>query len=153
MEAILLDQRTDQVNAFLIRARLRAQVGHVVSQIAGTAAAGVLGRPHEQVFTHGLLIEGTALNELDGLNGGTLLPQLGGVGGERAGRDAANVGMMATGGDIEDDLVVVEEGRDNRDVGQVRAAADCGISRWIGRTRDGSWRTYWGGSRQERRPA
>lgn len=92
-------------------------------------------RRHEEVGEL-LLLEDAALDDLEGLDDGALLPQLFGVGGHGAGKDATDIGVVTSGGGPEDDLAAlgVEDGGDDCEVGQMGAAAD-----WCVGEDDVSW--------------
>src|SRR6478735_6840242 len=68
-------------------------------------------------------IENTLVDHLEGLNSGTFLPEFSGVGRHGARDDTADVCVMATVGDEEDDLLgvlfIIEHRRDGGDVGKM----------------------------------
>ncbi len=108
--AVVGDERADEVDAVLVRGDLRFQVVEVVGETAGAAAPWVLSRVVVEEFGDEGLVEVAFRDELFGLDGRALLVQLAGMGRHRAGKDAADVGVMSAGGDVEDYVVAVEGG-------------------------------------------
>ncbi|GKT94385.1 LOW QUALITY PROTEIN: uncharacterised protein [Colletotrichum tofieldiae] len=123
-----------QHDAALVRRRLRLQVRDVVGEAAGGAApregAGLFEDGED-----GVLEERAGRDDLEGGHVEALLPELAGLGHHGGDALAADVGVVAAGGDVEGDLLapgggvvrgrgvgVDEDGGDNCQVREVGAA-------------------------------
>mmetsp|Transcript_28908 Transcript_28908/g.94113 ORF Transcript_28908/g.94113 Transcript_28908/m.94113 type:complete len:805 (-) Transcript_28908:45-2459(-) len=121
LQPVLLDQLAHQRDALAVGSRLRLEVRDVVANVPRARAARVR-RGCAQRLRDGSLLEGSVPHQLERDDGSALLPQVLRLRGHGAGRDAANVGVVAARCDPEHHPAAVEDGRDDRDVRQVGAA-------------------------------
>ena len=118
VEPEMRDHLAQLGDALLVGGDLRLEVGDVLVRVAGRV--GVVGQERVQL----LLLELAALDDAEIVDQHAFLVDRGGERRHRAGRRAADIGMMAARGDVEEDFLagVVEHRRHHRDVGQMRAA-------------------------------
>jgi hypothetical protein len=116
--AVLGHQRLQFAHALLVGGDLRAQVGQVLLRVARGVRAGL--QPREQLG----LAERALPHQRQVVEQHALFADVARERRHRAGRDAADVGMVAAAADIERRarMAVEEHRRDDGDIGQVRAA-------------------------------
>ncbi|KAH3661508.1 hypothetical protein OGAPHI_006355 [Ogataea philodendri] len=120
--AVLLEQSFHQQDSVLVGTDLCTQIAQVVVNFSGCRAARELPCFVEQVHDS-LLVKLASTHQLEALDRNTFLPQFLGV--WRHGRDSSSsdIGMVASGSHVEDDFSVVENRRDDSDIGQVRSTS------------------------------
>ncbi|KAF3801852.1 hypothetical protein GCG54_00015074 [Colletotrichum gloeosporioides] len=122
-EAVFGDEGLDQGDALGVGGDLGLEIREVVLQSAGAGAAVVLGGLLEQQATDFVFVEAALTDQLRRLDGGALLPESGRRRRHGAGEDATDIRVVAARGDVESNLLAVENGRDDGDVGQMRSSA------------------------------
>ena len=107
----------------------RLQITLHIPNIPTPRAPWVPCRLLNHVLVQALLVEHAPVHNLEALDLRALLEDVHRGRGHRPGEDAADIGVVAARGGEEDDLVRggVEDGRDDGNVGQVRAAGVRGV--------------------------
>ena len=114
----MLDHLAQFLDALLVARDVGLEVGEVVAEVARRIVRG-----GEQFLGLGLQ-QPSAGDQLEVVDQHAFLVDMGRVGRHRAGRDTADLGVMAARRDIEQDVLagLVEPRRDDGDVGQMSAA-------------------------------
>mmetsp|Transcript_96225 Transcript_96225/g.207639 ORF Transcript_96225/g.207639 Transcript_96225/m.207639 type:complete len:513 (+) Transcript_96225:322-1860(+) len=126
IDAVLAAEVSEQLCAPRVRGDLSLQVREVVGDAARARAASELRRLHEEL-RDALLLEDAVLHELEGHDLRPLVVDAAAKGRHRAGHLAAHVGVVAARRREEARPRVApvrEDGRDDGDVREVRAARD-----------------------------
>ena len=118
IEAVLRHHAAQLLRAFFISGDLRLEVGHILRRVARRPLAGAEQR-HNLGYE-----EAAAIHQLHSVEQHAFLVPVPRVGRHRAGREAADIGMVAARRDMEQQVLLrcVEHRGDHGDVGQVGAA-------------------------------